>query len=235
MNKPKLLSLIKEVNRPLLLERIRNNLIDDNGCFIWKNKKLSKKGYAQVYAYGHTWQLHRLHYMLLNGEIADGYEVDHLCKNRACANPSHLEAVPSLINWQRSSAPSVGYATATHCKRGHVFTEDNTLIRKYKKGNTGRECKTCKKDNIDRWHENKVRKIYYDVYIEIESLKAENEKLRAAARGLFHPSDNMINHLANEACRKFMEVSETKFITGYEKGFREAISVLFKQYREANK
>lgn len=180
MNKPKPISLIPEEERKKLLDRIRSNLIDSNGCLVWKDKKLIKKGYAHVYASGYNWLLHRLHYLLLNGEIPDGYEIDHICKNRACANPSHLEAVPQLINWKRSDAPSVRYSKATHCKRGHEFNSENTYVKHHLDTNkVTRECLVCKKGNLKRWHENRARKMANEYQDEIERLKSENQKLKA--------------------------------------------------------
>lgn len=75
-------------------------------------------------------------------------EVDHLCKNRSCCNPLHLELVPKPINAERSNNPAVLNSRKTHCKYGHEFTPENTLYRireNHGKG-LGRECVQCIKN-----------------------------------------------------------------------------------------
>jgi len=71
------------------------------------------------------------------GEIPKGFVLDHLCKNRSCINPKHLEAVTQKINAERA-----GWATRTHCKHGHEYTKENTS---YSKRDNARVCKTCKR------------------------------------------------------------------------------------------
>lgn len=74
---------------------------------------------------------HRLVYEALVGSIPDGHEIDHLCRNRLCCNPSHLEAVTHDVNMLRS--------VRTHCKHGHPFDEANTYV-----GPSGRRwCRAC--------------------------------------------------------------------------------------------
>ena len=80
---------------------------------------------------------HRLTYEFFVAEIPAGLEIDHLCRNRACCNPWHLEPVTHAVNVSRSLAYNAN-ATKTHCKRGHAFDEENTY--RYSRG---RACRTC--------------------------------------------------------------------------------------------
>ena len=104
---------------------------DENGCWIWAGYIYPATGYGQVgYRYG-THRAHRLMWILTNGPIAEGLELDHLCRVRACINPAHLEPVTSAENKRRS--PLVGRAkkpiagimsraraaARTHCRNGH--------------------------------------------------------------------------------------------------------------------
>lgn len=75
-------------------------------------------------------------------------EVDHLCKNRACCNPVHLELVPRPINRDRSDNPSALNKRKTHCKYNHEFTPENTFCRTVHKGrsNASRVCIQCVKN-----------------------------------------------------------------------------------------
>lgn len=74
------------------------------------------------------------------GEIPLGFTVDHLCRNRACCNPAHLEAVPLLENIRRGVVGSPN-KIKTHCPQGHEYIASNTYSYKGE-----RHCKTCKNE-----------------------------------------------------------------------------------------
>lgn len=83
---------------------------------------------------------HRFAYELLVGKVPDGLVLDHLCRNRLCVNPAHLEPVTVAENTMRSPVvPAALNARLTKCKRGHDFDSDNTLIRP----DGRRACITC--------------------------------------------------------------------------------------------
>lgn len=74
-----------------------------DGCLVW-NGYLNPKGYGSFKLTGRgTTPAHRWAYERAHGPVPRGMEVDHLCRNRACVEPAHLEAVPHLINVRRSA------------------------------------------------------------------------------------------------------------------------------------
>lgn len=100
-------------------------VVTDAGCWEWTGQRTAA-GYGQ-YRRNYT---HRLSYEQHVGAIPEGLEIDHLCRNRACCNPDHLEPVTHAENMRRGS-----FGMRTHCPRGHAYDAAS-------KG--GRYCTTCK-------------------------------------------------------------------------------------------
>lgn len=123
--------LIKE----RILEKI---LVNDKGCWVWQGAIYKKKysTYSQIRtSKTKTRKAHQVSYEVFVGEIPNGTELDHLCKNKLCVNPQHLEPVTHLENMKR------GYwNTKNKCINGHLY-RGNTYINI--RGH--RECKICRK------------------------------------------------------------------------------------------
>lgn len=107
-------------------------------CWIWTGM-LSPKGYGQFRS-PISIMAHRNSYAFANGPIPDGLELDHLCRNRSCVNPDHLEAVDHATNVRRGNGGPDKYPR-TSCRNGHPYTNENTIIRP----DGGRRCKICQK------------------------------------------------------------------------------------------
>lgn len=112
------------------------------GCWLWLGNP-TNRGYGALNVLDHTVPAHRFSYELHFGPIPDGYEIDHLCRNRLCVNPSHLEPVTHRENLLRGTGFAAVNAAKTHCPHGHEYTPENTYNSPHPQG--GRICRTCKR------------------------------------------------------------------------------------------
>jgi hypothetical protein len=117
-----------------------------DACWPWHEPAVNK---VNGYGYLHIGRengvhrralAHRFAYEMIVGPIPDGLHIDHLCRNRACVNPAHMEPVTQRENTLRGIAVSATNARKTHCSAGHEFTSENTRTRS---DNGGRRCRTC--------------------------------------------------------------------------------------------
>lgn len=107
--------------------------LSPSGCWEFTGAKHSG-GYGQVRWQGRTAYVHRLAYELLVGPIPNRMQIDHLCRNRACCFPNHLEVVTAAENTRRGEP-----AQRTHCPAGHPYDERNTYLR----SDGRRMCRRC--------------------------------------------------------------------------------------------
>jgi hypothetical protein len=137
-----------------LLEKIE---IDHNrGCWIW-TASVGSPGYGQLSICGKPETAHRLSYRIFRGDIPPGLFIDHLCRNRRCINPYHLEAVTHQVNMARGQggpAHARRMMERTHCKKGHLLDVEN--IRGAEQGK--KQCLTCYRVGIKERNDRKPRK-----------------------------------------------------------------------------
>lgn len=149
------------------------------------NGSNDRDGYARFHRYKKTSKAHRISYEWHNGKISDELTIDHLCENKGCVNPEHLEAVTREENGRRHNAKgynkwwatlsnedkdafvenvskkasqvaAVKKLAATHCRRGHEWKPETTYITP---GNGHRRCEICFAEVQKRAYVKRVAKI----------------------------------------------------------------------------
>jgi hypothetical protein len=148
--------VIQEMGFELFQRRVWPNIIVTNNlCWEWQAG-------TDRHGYGVTWiakkhkSVHRVTYEILKSSIPEGLELDHLCRNPACCNPTHLEPVTHRENCLRGTSPAAIHARKTHCNSGHALSGDNLSIHK----DGARICRACCRiqDKLQRIKGRKGRK-----------------------------------------------------------------------------
>ncbi len=101
------------------------------GCWTWL-AALNSSGYGEFWDGTRSWRAHRFAYTVYRGDIPEDLEIDHLCRNRVCVNPYHLELVTSKVNSER------GRGAWEHCARGHEITGLSSAGKRF--------CRECQKE-----------------------------------------------------------------------------------------
>ncbi len=115
--------------------------VDEVGCWNWTGT-CDRDGYGKIKGEPperRTLAAHRVSYELLVGPTSE--TIDHLCRNRRCVNPSHLEATSLRDNILRGESFSAKNARKTHCDNGHLLSGENLRIR----ADGSRRCRSCQK------------------------------------------------------------------------------------------
>lgn len=114
-------------------------------CWLW-TAVLNSAGYGRFYLNGKMRLAHRLAFEADRGPVEPGLQLDHLCRNRACVNPQHLEPVTQRENILRGTSPAAVASRRSHCPQGHPYDEVNTL----RSTSGSRRCRACSRDKHRR-------------------------------------------------------------------------------------
>jgi hypothetical protein len=140
-----------KVERRGQVERFWAKVVKSDGCWLW-TAALSTGGYGRAYFDGRVQQAHRISYELLVGPIPEGLHIDHLCRERHCVNPSHMEPVTPGENVLRGVGPAALHAQMDNCTHGHPLSGENVRID----ANGWRSCMACdRRRALDAYHRNR--------------------------------------------------------------------------------
>ena len=120
---------------------------DENRCWVWVGA-VDGRGYGNV-KIGQKWfRTHRLSYLIFVEDLIKGLVIDHICRNKLCMNPNHLEQVTQQTNLHRGNTN----INKRICKNGHPFDDKNTRYT----SSGSRQCRRC--HNIRQKRYDKQRK-----------------------------------------------------------------------------
>lgn len=117
-----------------------NKLDGDNACWEWTGH-VRTDGYGLVRRNHKNHVAHRWVYETIKAKVPADLQLDHLCRNRKCCNPSHLDPVTHRENQLRGETFGAFNAAKTHCPRGHELVGDNLVTSALKRGQ--RTCAKC--------------------------------------------------------------------------------------------
>ena len=121
----------------LHVERFARKFVVTKGCWEWTAGK-NQDGYGQFGISGAVRYAHRIMWELSGKPLNPTKVIDHLCRNRSCVNPAHLEEVTNYANLMRGHGHARRNKEKTHCINGHPLSGNNLA---YQVG--GRRCATC--------------------------------------------------------------------------------------------
>lgn len=135
---------------PAYSELFWSKVVERGDCWVWAGSGMR---YGKFRVDGRDHLAHRFAYEYMVAPIPEDLTIDHLCQNKKCVNPAHLDPVPPLINMRRRDAAHGIGSAVTQCPHGHPYDEKNTARR-----NGRRYCKTCDRARAARSRERrKVR------------------------------------------------------------------------------
>ena len=144
---------------------IQNSIVDfPTQCWTYRACP-EKDGYCRIGMNGKRYSIHRASYSYFKGQIPYGKEIDHLCRNRKCFNPSHLEAITHRTNVLRGIGLSAINAKKTFCPKGHLYIGYNIKMTR----NQERICRTCAQDQ---------NRIFMREYIKNPDVKAHLKRYK---------------------------------------------------------
>jgi hypothetical protein len=134
--------------RKSIEQRFWDKVDKTDKCWFWS--AATSHGYGLFWNGERLVKAHNFAYSLTGNIITEGLELDHLCRNRSCVNPAHLEPVTRKENMRRGLLLKSQHDRRwklTHCPHGHAYTAKNTYVTKIGK----RMCRICSRARFQTW------------------------------------------------------------------------------------
>jgi hypothetical protein len=131
-----------KINNSILYKILEKVAKTESECWLWLGPN-NGNGYGTINVLGKQSYVHRLMFIYYKGEIPEGKEIDHLCRNRGCCNPEHMEAVTHRENMLRGKTLPAMQLERDECPKGHRYSGKN------RRGD--RICHTCGAENARRY------------------------------------------------------------------------------------
>lgn len=148
------------------------SIVPITGCWMWMGA-ISHDGYGRFHLRGKFMPAYRASYEIHRGPVPQELRCDHLCRNRWCVNPWHIDIVTVRENTLRGVGPASVNAKKTHCPAGHPLSGDNLHIVVDPRG-IFRKCRICHLASKRRWH--RKRKAMRLAALEAEVARMRKEK-----------------------------------------------------------
>lgn len=129
--------------KPSRADRFWAKVEKGEGCWVW-SASLTHDGYGCFRGENGMTLAHRFSYILANGPVPDGFQIDHLCRNRRCVRPDHLESVTPRENAMRSNSSGALAVRTGKCVRGHDLSGARVVVTA--EGRVERHCRECRRE-----------------------------------------------------------------------------------------
>lgn len=133
--------------------RLMSRLRVEGECWVWTGCR-NPGGYGHMRVNGRVEKAHAVAVFLRHGaDVLRAETVNHLCFNRLCCNPDHLQVASKWENTLHGASPSAHHAAKTHCQNGHALEGENIAPR-----SDGRRCRECKRISSRKYEVNRRRR-----------------------------------------------------------------------------